>query len=116
MLALAERCDPNEFWHSIEELLSAYLGRTIRYDEIKWDNPPKTAPQTIGKRELAMEIFPHISPDSAVNSLRRLLKSSPALQSALARAGHKPNSRVLTQRQADLVRQFVGDPKLSQRH
>ncbi|MCD7924544.1 DUF4248 domain-containing protein [Bacteroidaceae bacterium] len=62
---------------------------------------------TIGKGELAMEIYPEMTPGSALNALRRDINANPELQEDLAKTAYKPNCHVLTYKQEQIIRKHI---------
>lgn len=57
--------------------------------------------------DMATAMFPHVSKDRAVRNLKRLMRQNPDLQRRLAQTYYDPHSRVLTPRQAALVREYL---------
>lgn len=60
------------------------------------------------KRELAQAYFPSASGRSALQHLRRAIKSDPQLRGELARAGYKVRTHYFTLRQARILDFYFG--------
>lgn len=67
-------------------------------------------------KTLASAYYPWLCPDSASQRLRRMLKSAPDVLNDLHRAGFHPRQRNLTQRQLQIIFDYLGIPELIVRY
>lgn len=61
----------------------------------------------ISKSELAQEIFPNMSPGSALNALRRATSNDMEMHKELEKTSYNPYCHVLTHQQASIIRKHI---------
>ena len=67
--------------------------------------------RSYGLTELAQLYRPHLSPRSAVRTLRNWIRRNPELLQSLAATGFNPDTiRTLTPRQVTLIVSYLGEP------
>jgi hypothetical protein len=62
------------------------------------------------KQRLALLYFPHRSPSSASNGLRRWIRRCAPLMEELERAGSRPLDKMLSAREVRLIVYYLGEP------
>ena len=67
-------------------------------------------PSSYGVKELASIYFPNIAPASASIRLKRWIRTTPALLTALAETNYRLSSRILTPRQVEIICTEFGQP------
>lgn len=66
--------------------------------------------RSYGLQELAVRYFPHCSPKSASQQLKRWIKRAPRLAARLREAGYRPGQRLLTPRQVRIIVDWLDPP------
>lgn len=69
--------------------------------------PLQDTPEAIYLSDLATALFPRLGKDSAVRSLKRMMRRNPLLLHELEQTCYDFHSQVLTPRQAALVRRHL---------
>ena len=67
-------------------------------------------PRAMGKGELAMLYAPDLKMGSALNRLAHWMRRSPQLMRDLADADYRPQQRLLTVRQVEIIFRHLGQP------
>lgn len=62
------------------------------------------------KGELACAYLPNIEPHSAVNRLMIWVKRNTQLMEALKKTGYHTTQKYLSPRQAELIKEYLGEP------
>ena len=65
------------------------------------------------KFQIALQYFPHLidRPESASRSLRRWMNQCKGLNQALADTGYSPKQQSFSDRQVQIIHEFLGDPE-----
>ena len=70
----------------------------------------KAPAETYTKFQIAMLYFPDQSYEAASRRLRKWIAEDPALLGALKVAGYTPAQRHFTEKQYNILREYIGDP------
>ena len=66
--------------------------------------------RSYGLKELATLYSPNIAPASASTRLKHWIMTTPALLNRLIQASYRPNARILSPRQVDIILDEFGEP------
>ena len=66
--------------------------------------------KVLSKKELSYQYAPELTERGARKRLRAWLQYNPRLVRALERAGYRPQQRLLTPRQVEIVYRYLGEP------
>ena len=64
----------------------------------------------MGKGELAMLYAPDLKVGSALNRLSHWMRRSPHLMQDLTEADYRPQQRLLTSKQVEIIMRYLGTP------